>query len=330
VEDRVSASTRYFLGLETGGTKASAVVMDYEYNQLATREVARPAGATAQDTITQLIELGRAVQTDAGLENPPDAIGWGFGGPVNRRQNKPAYNFHESGWDQLTTDSATQLQESLHAPVYVENDCEVAGLAEAHLGAGSTEGLTFYMTLGSGVGGGIIWNGRILTSGPLGEGEIGHMKVVPQGAQCACGQLGCLEAYCSGWGVGERAMEAINSLRDHTPLMDNIRNAEPRLRAKLLFAARSEDSFAQTQSEEFLNHLADACANVGLLLAPKNFVIGGGLSQLPWLIDELAPRIQSRLPDLMRGHMDVKVAQLGSASVPCGAALYASQRVAER
>ncbi len=326
----MSSTAPYFLGLETGGTKATAAVLDHEHNQLATREAARPAGATAQDTISQLIELGRAVQTDAGLENPPDAIGWGFGGPVDRQQNKPAYNFHESGWDQLETNPATQLEAALHAPVYVENDCEVAGLAEAHLGAGSTEGLTFYMTLGSGVGGGLIWNGRILASGPLGEGEIGHMKVVAQGAQCACGQLGCLEAYCSGWGVGERAIEAINSTEQPTPLMKVIAEAEPRERAKLLFAECQDDLFAQDQAEVFLDHLADACANVGLLLAPKNFVIGGGLSQLPWLVDKLAPRIESRLPELMRGHMDVKVAQLGSVSVPCGAALYASQRVAKR
>ena len=190
--------------------------------------------------------------------------------------------------------------------------------------------MTFYMTLGSGVGGGIIWNGRILSSGPLGEGEIGHMKVVPQGAKCACGQLGCLEAYCSGWGVGERAMEVIKSSAQPTPLMVRIRNAEPRLRAKLLFAARATDSFARTQVEEFLDHLADACANVGLLLAPKKFVIGGGLSQLPWLTEELNPRIEARLPELMRGHMDLQVAKLGSASVPCGAALYASQRLTVR
>jgi len=230
----------------------------------------------------------------------------------------------------LTIDPTTQLQDALHAPVFVENDCEVAGLAEAHLGAGATEGLTFYMTLGSGVGGGLIWNGRILASGPLGEGEIGHMKVVANGAQCACGQFGCLEAYCSGWGVGERAMEAIKSTEQPTPLMKTITEAEPRERSKLIFAKWPDDSFAQDQAEEFLEHLADACANVGLLLAPKKFVIGGGLSQLPWLIAELAPRIESRLPELMRGHMEVTTAKLGSASVPCGAALYASQRLAER
>lgn len=325
----MSNTAHYFLGLETGGTKAVATVLNSDLAPLATCEAARPADATAQDTLTQLISLGRETQKKANLNGPPQAIGWGFGGPVNRRRNRPAYNFHESGWDQLTTDPATQLQEALHAPVFVENDCEVAGLAEAHLGAGSTEGLTFYMTLGSGVGGGLIWNGRILASGPLGEGEIGHMKVVPQGARCACGQSGCLEAYCSGWGVGERAMEAINSMSNHTPLMESIMEAEPRFRAKLLFAARSEDSFAHEQAEAFLKHLADACANVGLLLAPKKLVIGGGLSQLPWLIEQLTPKIESRLPELMRGHMDVTIAQLGSTSVPCGAALYASQRIRE-
>lgn len=321
----MSGAAEFYLGLETGGTKAVATVLDHDLNVRATQEAARPAGATAQDTVNQLIALGRTVLAAAGVQGAPAAIGWGFGGPVDRPRNRPAFNFHEPGWDTLARDPATQIGGALGAPVFVENDCNVAGLAEAHRGAGSPDGLTFYMTLGSGVGGGIIWQGRILTSGPMGEGEIGHMKIVPAGAQCPCGQHGCVEAYCSGWGVGERAVESIAARTERTPLMETLLQAEPRRRAALLFAAWPGDAFAREQGEAFLNHLADAVANVGLLLAPSRLVLGGGLAQLPWLVAELTPRVESRLPALMRGHMQIRTAQLGSASVPVGAALHARQ-----
>lgn len=327
MENHVTAAPLYYLGLETGGTKAVATILGPACRKLATREASRPEGATAQDTVIQLIGLAHAVQRDAGLSHPAQAVGWGFGGPVDRRHNRPAKNFHEPGWETLAPDPAMQLADALQAPVFVENDCNVAALAEAHLGAGATEGLTFYLTLGSGVGGGIVWHGRILDSGPMGEGEVGHMSLVEHGATCACGKRGCVEAYCSGWGVGERAMEAIQAASHPTRLMQSILAAEARDRAKLLFAAWPDDPFAAAQTDTFLNHLADACANVALLLAPRNFVIGGGLAQLPWLITELLPRIESRLPELMRGHIEVSVAQLGAASVSCGAALYARHRI---
>lgn len=326
----MSADALYYLGLETGGTKATATVLDADFHQLATHEVSRPVGATAQDTLTQLIDLGRAVQQKAGLSGSPVAIGWGFGGQVDRKHNRPALNFHESGWETVTPDPASQLSEALQAPVYIENDCNVAALAEAHLGAGSTEGLNFYMTLGSGVGGGIIWNGSILDSGPMGEGEIGHVNLVPQGATCACGKRGCVEAYCSGWGIGERAVEAIHSCERVTPLMQTILDAEPRERTKLLFAAWPDDSFANEQAEQFLNHLTAAIVKVALLLAPSTLVLGGGLAKLPWLLEQLAPRVEQELPELMRGHTKIKIAQLDAVSVSCGAALYASHRLAER
>lgn len=319
----------HYLGLETGGTKAVAVVFDADRRVRGAKEAPRPANANARDTVAQLIALGRGVQLEAGIKAAPQAVGWGFGGPVDRKRNRPAVNFHEPGWAELEPAATATLAEALGAPVFVENDCKVAGLAEAHLGAGTTEGLTFYMTLGSGVGGGLIWNGRILDSGPFGEGEIGHMKVVRGGATCACGQRGCLEAYCSGWGVGERVTEAIAAAMAPDAFMQSLLAVEPRQRAALLFNAWPKEAFAREQVTAFLEHLAEACSTVGMLLAPRRLVLGGGIAKQPWLVTELAPRIEQRLPKLMRGHMEVKSAQLGALSVPCGAALYASLRMAE-
>jgi glucokinase len=252
------------------------------------------------------------------------AAGWGFGGPVDRRRNRPVCNFHESGWERI--DATKALAKALALPVFIENDCKVAALAEAQLGAGSPHGLTAYLTLGSGVGGGLIWNGRILAAGPRGEAEIGHLCVVPGGARCACGRRGCLEAYCSGWGVGARAAEAAAAMRRRPALAKRLLAAEPRERAAILFSGWPDDAFARQQIGLFLTHLADACAALCLLVAPSRLVLGGGVAQQPWLAGALAPLIEARLPAVLRGHTQVRRARLGARSVSCGAALYARDR----
>ncbi len=326
MDARVNERARRFLGLETGGTKLAASVLDDAQHVLVTREIARHPGATARDTLAALVALAREVQHASRSDGlAPTAVGWGFGGVVDRERNRPVVNYHEAGWEQL--DATALLATELGAPVFVENDCKVAGLAEAHLGAGSPRGLTVYITLGSGVGGGLIWNGKILASGPYGEGEIGHVCVVPGGARCACGRRGCLEAYCSGWGFGERAKEAIVATGLRTPLAERILAAEPRERAAVLLAAWPDDSFARRQVTDFLEHLADGCAALCLLVSPSRLVFGGGLSRQPRLIDALVPLLAERLPAVMRGHTQVRTARLGAASVSVGAAWYARMRL---
>lgn len=323
MESRLNPQPPYYLGLETGGTKLVASLLDDALQGLATKEIARPAKATASETLALLAELAQTVQRETGVRGAAlAAAGWGFGGYVDRSRNRPARNLHEVGWEEIP--ATETLAVALSVPVFVENDCKVAGLAEAQIGAGSPRGLTAYVTLGSGVGSGLIWNGRILASGPCGEGEIGHMCVVKNGARCACGRRGCLEAYCSGWGVGERAVEAVAAAaHQRTPLMERLLAAEPRQRAAILFNAWPDDPFARGQGELFLGHLADACGALCLLVAPSHLVLGGGLSQQPWLAGALAPLIDERLPAVMRGHTQVRAARLGARSVSYGAALYA-------
>lgn len=311
-----------FCGLETGGSKIVATIVSTDGRMLATREAQRPAAAVAADTTGRLVALARAAAQSAGIGLAEiRATGWGFGGPVDRRRNRPVVNFHEAGWE---GDEATeQLVAGLAMPVFVENDCKVAGLAEALVGSGDRTGMTAYLTLGSGVGGGLVWNGDILASGDFGEGEIGHMCVVPGGAVCSCGRRGCLEAYCSGWGFAARAGEAAAGATVRTPLMERMRRLEPRQQAAAIFAAWPADPFARQQVELFLDRLAAACGQLCLLVAPRHLVLGGGIAQQPWLARELSVRLQRHLPAFMQPGPQVACARWGRLSVSLGAALYA-------
>jgi glucokinase len=287
----------------------------------------RPEGASAADTLAALVSLAREV---LGKHAPgggaPAAVGWGFGGPVDRALNRPLVNYHEAGWERV--DATGALAGALGAPVWVENDCKLAGLAEAHRGAGTPRGLMAYITLGSGIGGGLVWNGEILATGRFGEMEIGHLEIVPGGAPCPCGRKGCLEAYCSGWGLGERARErAAGASTAGTAVTRALLECEPRDRARVLLAGWPQDPFTREMAADFIGKLAPVCAGLVVTLAPARIVVGGGLSGAPWLIEAVAEAVAARLPPPFRGGTPFACARLGAAAVSFGAALHAARQL---
>ena len=313
-----------FLGLESGGTKLCASVCDASEHRLGFVSGQRPEGAGAEDTLTALTVLGRQVLAELGADGNPDGVGWGFGGLVDRAQNRPVVNYHEGGWDRV--EAVDRLAEAFGAPVRVENDCKLAGLAEAHHGAGVVRGLQIYLTLGSGIGGSLVWNGEILASGRYGEMEVGHLEVVPGGALCACGRKGCLEAYASGWGLGERARERSLDFQAESQLAREILAAAPRDRAKKLLQAWPHDPFAREVVADSIGKLSAVCAQLVLMLSPARIVIGGGLSLVPGLVAAVGEATAARLPERLRGETTFSVSRLGEAAVSFGAAMHARRR----
>jgi glucokinase len=315
----------HYLGFESGGTNLRAVLCDESEQCVGRVETTRLASATARDTLMRLAELGqdlrrRFVPKDSAVT----AIGWGFGGPVDREKNRPVVNYHEAGWDRV--DPAGQLGEVFGVPVFIENDCKLAGLAEAWQGTGVNRGLMVYLTLGSGVGGGLIWNGEIVASGRYGEMEVGHLEVVPGGAICACGKKGCLEAYCSGWGLGERAYETARPHAATSEVARAILECPPLERSRRVFAGWPHDDFARERVAVFLEKLAQVCAQLIQILAPARIVLGGGVAGNAWLADELGKAVAPRLPERFRGVSAFHLGKLGSLAVPLGAAIYAKKQ----
>lgn len=297
------------LCMESGGTKLVAALADRQAHLTSIVKGYRRAGQHAQDTLGQLIEKGRQL-----LKNGESlqAVSFGFGGIVQRSEQRPYVCFHEQGWDCM--DSVQILEEAFQVPVFVENDCKLAALGEAHRGVGLLEGTLFYATLGTGIGGGIVRHGQLLQLGEFGEAEIGHTVVEEEGPDCSCGNRGCLETLCSGPGLENLAQRLAGLKTDARSLM---------------VAFGNQDEVATAIVEQAAVYLGRIFASTINLLQPDLIVLGGGLMQSnePFL-KTIRAKTNPRVFPLFRGKTRFALSQLKEQAVCQGAAIYASQQLA--
>lgn len=297
------------LGIEIGGTKLQIVAGDEAANILA-RERFSVAPGSGADGIRQQI----ATALPALLKEwKPTAIGVGFGGPVDFRNGCIARSHQVEGWSGFHM--AEWVREIAGVPVVVENDSNAATFAEALRGAGTGRNPVFYFNLGSGVGGGLVVDGKIYHGQTPGEAEFGHVRLDKSGVT--------VEERCSGWAVDKRirslkARGVKSWLCEHLP-------ATPGGEAKLLpQALATGDAAARQIVEEVADDLAFALSHVTHLFHPEVIVLGGGLS----LIGEpLRAAVATKLPRLVmevfHGGPPIKLAALGEDAVPVGALLLA-------
>ena len=160
-------------------------------------------------------------------------------------------------------------------PVAVENDCKLGALAEAHFGAGKGFGSVFYMTVGTGIGGGFVRDGVIQAMSDTGEAEIGHIVVMPDGLPCPCGGRGCAEAVCSGPGISQLAGQVADEdlhRWQHSRLAADFGYANEASSKDIMAAWAAEDEFAKTVVDRAADYLSMAVSAAINLLAPEVFV----------------------------------------------------------
>lgn len=245
------------LCFESGGTKLVAGLADAEGKLFQRKVIYRNPGQAAEETVVRLCELGLALLK----EGPPvHAVGFGFGGGVRRSDQRPLLCFHEDGWGEL--DACGIFRETFKVPVFIENDCNLAALAEALVGFRAVQGTLLYLTLGTGIGAGIVHNGKLLQLGDLGEAEIGHFVVDPSGPECGCGNRGCLEMLCSGPGLANLSRIVSGASIDAKNLMKRFRESEPEATVIVRRAAQ---------------YMALALGPTINLLVPNIIVLGGGV-----------------------------------------------------
>ena len=178
----------------------------------------------------------------------PDSCGIGFGGPVDFPSQTVTLSTHVEGWVQYPL--VSNLSKLTAAPVIMDNDANVGALGEAKYGAGRGADPLFYMTLSTGIGGGIIHHGEVYRGADSYAGEIGHMNVEPNGPDCLCGSNGCFERMCCGLWLE----------RDH---------------GKPVHELMQDEAFVRT----YVVHLARGLKAALMLLNPARIVIGGGISE---------------------------------------------------
>lgn len=304
---------RAFLGIEIGGSKLQLVAGD-ETAAITERQRCTVDPAQGAEGIQR--QIAAAVPALAAKWKPV-AVGVGFGGPVDWKNGRIARSHQIEGWSEF--DLGGWLRELTKLPVTVENDSNLATLAEASLGAGAGFSPVFYFNLGSGVGGGLAIDGRIYHGRTPGEVEFGHLRLDKSGT--------IVEQRCSGWAI-DRRLRALAAERPDSPLARLI-GSPPGGEAKHLRAALDAgDALARRVLSELVDDLGFALSHVVHLFHPDLIVLGGGLS----LVGEpLCAAVAGALPRFVMGvfhpGLQLKLAALGEDAVPIGALLLARSLV---
>src|SRR5580704_15698532 len=196
------------LAIDIGGTKFSLAV--FENDRLIRRESrATDAAGGRPWMLTQISEIVSSWRRDLTF----DRCGIGFGGPVDFARQRVVLSTHVGGWNDF--DLCTFVQDLAGAPAVMDNDANVGAIGEAHFGAGKGYSPLFYMTLSTGIGGGIYADGQVWRGADSYAGEIGHLTIRPDGPECLCGARGCFERMCCGlWLERDHGKSAKVLLRD--------------------------------------------------------------------------------------------------------------------
>jgi len=301
-----------FLGIEIGGTKLQIVCGHADGTLLSAHrvEVNKEEGAAG---IRNCIEEILGKYTGEQIA----AVGVGFGGPVNRLTGLIQTSFHIEGWSGFAIKD--WLESIFKVPVFIENDANVAALGEATHGAGKGFHNVLYITLGSGVGGGLVVDGKVYHGAIPGELEIGHLQMDRNGST--------LQSLCSGWAVDEKIRAAVAI----TPEGILARLVKEKRSSEAIFiseALKANDPVARQIFEETTDDLAFGFSHAIHLLHPHVLVLGGGLS---FLGDTLQKAVSEKLPRyLMKAFApgpEVKLTELMENAVPVGCLVLSSQSI---
>jgi glucokinase len=314
-----------YLGIEIGGTKLQLGLGygDGTLVRLWRGEVdvtAGPEGIRRQ-ILTAVPELlARAGVPQAELE----AVGIGFGGPVDDATHSIIKSHQIEGWDSFPL--ADWITAMLGQPAVLGNDADVAGLAEALFGAGKGLSPVFYITIGSGIGGGVITDGEIYRGCGRGAAEIGHLRIASREGSGAS-----LEGIASGWAIAQFAEKSRGNGADRT-VIDRLRGAGPMTAEVVGRAAAQGDPVALEVLQQAWEALAEGVCQVIALLCPRRIVIGGGVSLLGdrLLFEPLRQLVAERVFRPFAGCYDIVPAALGEAVVVHGALALARRRFRTR
>lgn len=249
-------------------------------------------------------------------------IGIGMGSPgVVDREHGTVIGAYNLNWKTLQP-VKEKIEKATHIPFFVDNDANVAALGERWLGAGDNQPNVVFMTLGTGVGGGIIAEGKLLHGVAGAGGELGHITVdFDHPFQCTCGKKGCLETVASATGIVNLTRRYADEYAGDAELKKLIDNGED-INAKVVFdLAKEGDDLAQIVFRNFSYYLGLACANIGSILNPSTIVIGGGVSAAgEFLLDGVRKYYEKNCFPQVRSSTKLALATLGNDAGVIGAA----------
>lgn len=307
------------VGIDLGGTNIKIGVLDAAGVLRARRSIETVAGHGPDHVVARMAQSTNELIAEAGIHKSDlRAIGVGAPGPMSHARGLILHAPNLPGF--VNFPLRNRLAEQLGLPVVLENDANAAAFGEFAMGAGQGIRHMVMLTLGTGVGGGVIVDGRLVRGAFDNAGEIGHMIVHPGERECPCGKRGCLERYSSATSIVERVREAIQTGR--RSVLENEMSAGRCFDAEaVLAAAANGDELASQVWDEACQSLAIACVNLQHLLNPERIVLAGGLTYAgDRLLDPVHRHFAAQSWKIARDAPDILLATLGADAGVIGAA----------
>lgn len=312
----------YTIGIDLGGTNIVASVVDDDYNIIGTSKTPTNSPRSADEIFDDIADVCEEAVKTAGLTMEDiDSVGMGTPGTVNQDgviefANNLAFN---------NVPARTMLAKRINKPeekVFIENDANCAALGEAYSGCGNGAKDFVAVTLGTGVGSGVIIGGKIVNGVNYAGGECGHMVIVVDGEQCSCGRKGCWEAYASATALIRQTKKAMEEYPDS--LMHKLAKEEGKVSGRTAFdAMRLGDIAGIKVVDDYIKYVACGLINIVNALQPEIICIGGGIcNEGETLMKPLRRFVQSERYSI-HSKIQTKIvkAELGNDAGVIGAAL---------
>ena len=311
------------LGIDFGGTKLAVAVATPTGDVLADRREPSEASQGPDAMIARATRMAREAVDQAAIAlDEVSVIGIGCGGPLDPWRGIVHNALNNPGW--IDVPLVARIEAELGRPAFLDNDANAAALGEHRFGAGRGVDDLVYLTISTGVGGGLVLGGRLYHGENGNAGELGHISVQVQGGRpCHCGSIGCLEAYCSGTNIAARFVEALAADGGESVL----RGRTEVTARDVADAARAGDPLARRVWDETTTLLGGGIVSIVHAFNPRLVILGGGVTRAGDLLFEPVRRVVgTRAMRWLAEPLRIVPAELGDRTGVLGAVAVALER----
>ena len=312
-------SIKAAIGIDVGGTDIKGGLVTSDGMIVEKQTIATEVSGGVDHVIGRMADMIERFRQSAAQSMAIEAVGLGMPGTLSRRRGLVIAPPNLKGWRNVPV--VERVSSAVGLRVVLDNDANNAALGEYLCGAGRGVRDMVMLTLGTGIGGGIILDGRLWHGADENAGELGHMIVHAGGRRCGCGQLGCLEAYASASATAARAMERL-AAGESSSLSEALDRGEPIQAHHVVEAVLAGDGLATQIWEETCRTLAVGCISIQHALSLDRIVLAGGMSaageRLRGPVVEAMRELSSRM---LGDPPEVRIAELGNDAGLVGSAL---------
>lgn len=315
------ADNPWAIGVDIGGTKIEVACIDSFGRILSKRKYPTHVEMGYQAIVAALAEVVKELSEECSA--PPLAMGVGVAGQVTAQKGEVSFAPNLK-WRNVSFQA--DLEKALRLQVFILNDVRAATWGEWRHGAGAGHKDLVCLFIGTGIGGGVVSGGQLLSGKNNCAGELGHMTIDLNGPECTCGNRGCLEALASGWALAREAKRAVAGFPEQSKMLLEMAGGNPETLAAyhLVQAALKDDPLSMMIIEKAVEALVSGCVGIVNALNPSRLILGGGLGGSIYnLAERVRGGLMRRVLDAAKEGFDVVPSHLLNDAGVIGAASYA-------